>query len=273
MARKKSTTETAGVRSVERAIAILNAFSKERPSLSVLELQEIVGLSRPTLYRLLETLGSHGLIRIHGSPQRFSLDYAAGRIGHAWSSGLAPVAVAKPILDRLHDITRETVALVARRGHEHLYVVELPSPHVLSMSRGIGPMDHLTKGASGKTILAAMSDIDVESALASAPKGTDLKRVRSDLEKIRADGYFVAHSEIFSGAVGIAASFFDHSLAVAGAVIVFGPTVRFDEATIAKTIPLVTTSADELSRALGDVRPRRQRIPISGSVRSARLRK
>ncbi len=100
MARNAATKSIAGgVRAVERAIEILEAFSKNRPSMSVLELQNIVRLSRPTLYRLLDTLASKGLIRAHGAPQRFSLDYAVGRLAQNWLSGLDSVAAARPILE------------------------------------------------------------------------------------------------------------------------------------------------------------------------------
>jgi IclR family acetate operon transcriptional repressor len=191
-----------GVRAVDRALAILQA---DQPSMSVLELQEKVGLSRPTLYRLLETLAAHGFVRVHGTPQRFSLDYAAGRLAQNWLAGLDPGAAARPILERLHVQTRETVSLALLRGHQHLYVLELISPQVLSMSRGVGPMEHITRGASGKTILAFMGEQDLNEVLRTAPKDVDKKALLADLATIRRDGFWIARSEIFSGAVGIEA--------------------------------------------------------------------
>ena len=89
-------SSTANVRAVERAIDILEAFSGARSSMSVLEIQKAVGLSRPTLYRILETLASKGFIRAHGTPQRFSLDYAVGKLAQNWLSGLDPVSAARP---------------------------------------------------------------------------------------------------------------------------------------------------------------------------------
>src|SRR5882757_10603856 len=139
-----------GVRAVDRAVEILRSFSAEKASMSVLEIQEKVGLSRPTLYRLLETLASHGLIRTHGTPQRFSLDYGVGQLAQNWMAGLDPIAAGQPIVERLHEETKETVDLMVLRGLQHICVLELPSPHVLSMARGIGPMGHLGHGASGR---------------------------------------------------------------------------------------------------------------------------
>src|SRR5262245_699703 len=113
------TTQTntmTGVRAVDRAIAILQAFTANKSSMRVIEIQQKVGLSRPTLYRLVETLASHGFVRAHGMPQRFSLDYAAGQLAQNWLAGLDPVAAARPILERLHAHTQETVSLALLRG-------------------------------------------------------------------------------------------------------------------------------------------------------------
>jgi IclR family transcriptional regulator, acetate operon repressor len=243
----------ANVRSVNRAIAILKAFSIGKPSMSVIEIQEKVNLSRPTVYRLLETLAAHGLVRAYGTPQRFSLDYEVGRLGQTWVAGLDPVVSGLPILEQLHQETKETVALALSRERQHLYVWEMPSPHVMSMSRGIGPMDHLTRGASGKVILAFMNEKDVNSVLLTTPKDIDKKTVLKQLEKIRIDKYYVARGEIFPGALGIAAPYFDRSNCVTGAVVVYGPEVRFSDETITKTIKLVVESAIAISATLGHV--------------------
>ena len=251
--KNKAPDKEASVRSVNRAIAILKAFSIGKPSMSVIEIQGKVNFSRPTVYRLLETLVAQGLVRAHGTPQRFSLDYEVGRLGQTWVAGLDPVVSGLPILERLHQETKETVSLALTRERQHLYVWEMPSPHVMSMSRGIGPMDHLTRGASGKVILAFMNEEDRDSVLLTTPKDIDKKYLLKQLEKIRRDKYYVARGEIFPGAVGIAAPYFDRSNCVTGAVVVYGPEVRFSDKTITKTIKLVVESALAISATLGHV--------------------
>ena len=252
MARNAATKSIAGgVRAVERAIEILEAFSKNRPSMSVLELQNIVRLSRPTLYRLLDTLASKGLIRAHGAPQRFSLDYAVGRLAQNWLSGLDSVAAARPILERLHDEAKETVALMIVRNQQSLCVLELPSPHVLSVSRGIGPMGHLARGASGKAILASMDRETVDTVMRSLPKDVDKRRLVEELAKVRRDGFRVSRGEVFAGAVFIAAPYFDHTHRVAGSIAIFAPEARVTKDWTARMTKSVVAAAAELSSALG----------------------
>jgi DNA-binding IclR family transcriptional regulator len=223
--------------------------------MSVIDIQERIRLSRPTLYRLLETLAARGLIRAHGTPQRFSLDYGVGQLAQNWMAGLDPVAAGRPVVERLHKETRESVGLFIIRGYQHICVLELPSPQVLSMARGIGPMDRLVPGASGKVILAFMDEAEIEAVLRELPKVMDGKALHAQLSQIRKEGFWVSRAEVFDGAVGIAAPYFDHSKRVAGSIIVFGPTARFGEGRIASTTRLVVEAAAEVSSALGHVSP------------------
>jgi IclR family transcriptional regulator, acetate operon repressor len=243
-------SQTGNVRAVERAIEILEAFSK-KSSMSVLEIQKIVGLSRPTLYRILETLASKGFIRAHGTPQRFSLDYAVGRLAQIWLSGLDAVAAARPMLERLHEESKETVGLMMLRNQQSMCVLELPSPHILAMSRGIGPMGHLSRGATGKAVLAFADSEILKTTLRTLPKDVDRKRLLDDLAKIRRDGFRISRGEVIAGAIAIAAPYFDYSHRVAGAMAVYAPEARVTEDWVARMTKRIVASAAELSAVLG----------------------
>jgi IclR family transcriptional regulator, acetate operon repressor len=51
------------VQSFDRAVAILDAFTAERPELGVSEIARITGLSRSTVHRLLVTLRRHEFVQ------------------------------------------------------------------------------------------------------------------------------------------------------------------------------------------------------------------
>src|SRR5581483_8120882 len=101
----------AGVRAVDRAIAILQCFTPDQPALSVIEIQKRVGLSRPTLYRLLQTLAQRDLILAEGEPQRFRLSHGVMKLSHVWLKGLDVVALAGAMVEGLREATGETAAL------------------------------------------------------------------------------------------------------------------------------------------------------------------
>jgi DNA-binding IclR family transcriptional regulator len=155
------------------------------------------------------------------------------------------------------------------RGQQSICVVELASPHVLAISRGIGPMGPLGRGASGKAILAHVDDATREAVLKSLPKDIDNKRVRDNLAGIRRDGFRISRGEVIPGATSVAAPFFDHTHAIAGAIAVYAPDARADDDRVAWMTKRVATAAAELSAALGHKSPGKAALE---SGRAARAR-
>lgn len=251
---RAQTNRIKSVRAVDRAIEILKCFSVEKPSMSVVEIQKKVRLSRPTLYRLLHTLTEKGLVRADGEPQRFSLDYCVAQLGHVWMSALDVTAAARPIVARLREQTSETSALYIRRGDLRACVLEMTSQHILSITQGVALVDHVSRGASGKAILAFMSEELATAAMQSLPQGTDKKRLIEDLAKIRKNGFALSRGELVVGAVAIAAPFFDRTGRVAGSIRVAAPQARVNEDWISRSARLLVISASELSVALGSPR-------------------
>ena len=149
-----STHSGEGVRAVERALDILKAFSVYDDELSAAQLLERVPLSRPTLYRLLQTLVQSGFVVSSGEPQRFRLGPAVGQLTQVWSSSLNVSALGQAIMQRVWAATQETVALFVPQGAMRLCVAELPSPQALSFKRGVGYQERIVLGASGQVILA-----------------------------------------------------------------------------------------------------------------------
>jgi DNA-binding IclR family transcriptional regulator len=124
-------------------------------------------------------------------------------------------------------------------------------------------MGHLAHGGGGKVILAFMSEKETEAVLRTLPKGIHKAALMAELAAIRRDKFWVSQSEIFDGAVGIFAPYFDNANHVVGSIGVFGPELRFDEARIVKVTRGVLESAAELSSALGQVSARQIQRPAA----------
>lgn len=243
--------KTDNVRAVGRALEILMAFSEDAPELSAGELLKRVDLSRPTLYRLLYTLEEHGFLVSVGEPQRFRLGPAVARLAHVWKGSLDLKALAEPVLRRLWEETRETVAMFVPQGSLRLCVAELPSPQPLTFKRGVGYTERIVRGATGRVILAYSHVTSDE--LQAYLQGTDLKlkELEAELAATRARGYSTSHSELIPGAVAVAVPIFDQSGAVAGSVGVYGPEVRLGSARVREFAQLLAREGARLSAALG----------------------
>ena len=239
------------VRAVGRALEILLAFTPQDYELSAGELLKRVELSRPTLYRLLYTLQEHGFLAAVGDPQRFRLGPSVAKLTHVWTSSLDVASVAQPVLDRIWRETNETVALFVPQGSLRLCVAELPSPQPLNFKRGVGYTERIVRGASGRAILAYMNVSKPNIREYVKGTGIDPETLDAELGRTRQRGYATSHNELISGAVAIAAPFFDRNARVAGSIGLFGPEVRLGAKRVQHFARMLTSEAAELSTLLG----------------------
>lgn len=239
------------VRAVERAIDILDAFSAEQPALTLAELAAIVGLNRPTLYRMLSTLIDRGLVRATGNPPRYQLDYGAARFAEIWSRSIDIGQSALPFLERLLNRFDETVGLYVRRDNARVCAVELRSRQPLSYSRGLGHAESLRRGASGIAILAFLPHDQLEAILGEESDPAAVKTLRRTIAQVRARGYALSRGHLIVGAQAIAAPVFDKTGAPVAALGLFGPAARFAPERIEECADAVRRAAVSLSGALG----------------------
>ncbi|MEA2840105.1 MAG: hypothetical protein QOF41_1435 [Methylobacteriaceae bacterium] len=254
------------VRAVERAITILQSFTPEQPTMSVVELQRRVGLSRPTLYRLLHTLASRGLVGAIGDPQRFRLAHGVMQLSHVWLKGVDVIEAARPILEKLRDRTGETAALFTLQDDRVVCVLECKSQHVLSISRGVGHAVAITQGATGKAILAFVEGDLRAASLAGVRGNSQRDQLKKALITARRNGYAVSQGEIFAGAVAVAAPFFDHQGFVAGSIGLYGPDARLNDDQVSQFARLVVEAGRRVSTLLGSRGPL---IPEAGEKQVA----
>jgi DNA-binding IclR family transcriptional regulator len=239
------------VRAVERALEILLAFKPGDAELTVAQLLTRVDLSRPTLYRLLSTLEQSGFLNSSGEPQRFSLGSSIAQLAHVWMSSHSVAQIAQPMLQRLWEETGETVALFVPQGVYRVCVAEMESPQPLSFRRGVGYREKLMLGASGRSILAHMHLAAEDLGRYASDTQPDVTHLIADLETIRKQGYATSHHELIEGAVAVAAPFFNGANQVAGALSIFGPSVRVTQERVALFTELLKRETANLSRALG----------------------
>ncbi len=240
-----------GVRAVERALDVLAAFGPGQHDLRVADLVKLVGLSRPTLYRLLGSMEKKGFVSSSGEPQRFRLGPSVARLAHVWSSTFDLSTVARAVMTEAWTFTAETVALFVPRGDMRLCIAEMQSPQPISFRRGVGYSEKLVRGASGRAILAFTDLHRGQLELYASGTNADLGWLRDQLALTRERGYAMGHNELIQGAYAVAVPFFDGSGTVAGSLGVFGPDVRLTEARMHEFGVVLRSMAARLTTDLG----------------------
>ena len=80
---------------------------------------------------------------------------------------------------------------------------------------------------------------------------TDKARILAAVHAVRESGFALAFEETEPDASGAAVAIRDHSGAIRAALVVAGPSSRFDKAAIAAGVPVMQRLAEDVSRQLG----------------------
>ncbi|MHA6629531.1 IclR family transcriptional regulator [Pseudonocardia sichuanensis] len=243
---------TPGNTVLTRALRLLDAFTPDRPALTLSEIARLTGMPVSTVHRLLAGLVAWGALE-RGDDGRY-------RVGlHLWEVGaLAPRGQglrerALPYLEDLSQITRENVQLAVREGTELVFVERIAGTGAVPVLSRVGSRFALTATGVGLVLLAhAPPEVQEEVLRAPVERFTpqtvvDPARLRRMLADVRSSGFAVSDRQVTMDALSVAAPVHDDRGAVVAAVSL---VVRHGSAPAHALAPLLRTSARAISRAL-----------------------
>lgn len=246
------------VQSVDRAIAILKAFSAEEPELGVGELSRRLHLAKSTVFRLLSTLEAGGLVVQNPETDRYRLGVDLVGLADNVMIFANVRRVARPHLGNLASKLRETVSLTILDGAEAINVEQFVPPGRLVVRVGwVGRRMPVHAVSSGRAIIAFLPEERLASLLAGELESltshtkTDPGAVRVELARVRERGYATAFEELEEGMNAVSAPVRNHEGNVIASVSVSGPASRLTPEHVAQIAPDVIRTADEISREIG----------------------
>jgi DNA-binding IclR family transcriptional regulator len=221
------------VRSVERALGVLCALAASPGPLGVTDLARRTGLPKSTVHLSLQTLRHLGFAEQEVGTDRYTLGLQAAQLGVA---ALDHDRLVGYLGSRMHDLaqrSREAVSLGVRAERSVVFIVRYETAHVLSTAIRVGVPMPLHASATGKVLLAALSDDEVraiypDEALPEQSEKTIRTRTAllAELAEVRRTGYAHNHDELYDG-VSAAAVPVRVGDRVPAAVSIAGPTARF----------------------------------------------
>lgn len=245
------------VRSLHRALSIVEEIARSGQDLGVTELSRRLGLNKSTVHRLLATLQSRGYVEQNGEGGRYGLGLKILELGSAASKRIGLREVARPLLERLSGELGEAVNLVVLRGAEAVYIDKVDTDTLIRMHFELGKRSPLHCTAAGKVLLAfspqPIEDVLGRGELPRFTRNTITRpdELRAHLAEVRERGYAIDDEEQEAGVRCVAAPVWDRDGRLAAAVSVSGPTLRLqpDRVPAIAAALLATTAA--ISRRLG----------------------
>jgi IclR family transcriptional regulator, acetate operon repressor len=230
MMRDITERESSSMRSLERALHVLDALEDAGGSINVTRLADASQLSRATVLRILSVLEKYGYVNKRQG--RYRLGVALLPLAHAYMLADELTRVTLPVLQELAHTSEETASLFVRWGTKRILVQRVDGLQPLRFLLPIGQGLPLPTGA-GKVLVAALPDEELDRLMdemgeRTLANGKRLTRetLRADIESIRRQGYSFSDGERAVGNFSIAAPIVDADGTTIAAVSVAGATER-----------------------------------------------
>ena len=246
------------IQSAERLFHVLETLAQEE-SMSLTELSVRTGLHKSTVHRLLRSLICLGYAEQDSETSQYQLTYKILALSSACYTKNRLIKRLHPLLKELCAKCHETVHLVKLEGTRILYLDKVESyDHSYQMYSRIGIFNDLYCCATGKALLAAMSD---EQILALWPSlGVTQKTPHTitspelfmkEIRKVRRLGYACDRQEAELGLFSVGAALRDFSGQSQYAVSITAPVSRVTNTVLKHNIALLLEAKKRLSEELG----------------------
>lgn len=197
-----------------KGLRVIEAFSADRPRLSISDAAERAGLDRATARRCLLTLADLGYADYDG--KFFTLTPHILRLGTACLATMPLPGLVQPWLNRLSDMLGESTSVSILDRDEIVYVARAAQKKVMSIALMPGSRLPAFCTSMGRVLLAALPEPEARARIALQPMIartehtiTDPDAVMARIAQARAEGYALIDQEVELGLRSIAVPLYD----------------------------------------------------------------
>lgn len=251
------------IKSVTRALDILEALSQSGGNLPLSDLSARTGLNASTCHHLIATLAARGYVTQNPETRSYALGNKIFDLSEARARQFDILDIAMPAIRDLNRRTGEAVHLAMIQARELVTVAKLDSLHAIRVDSGFAGKSNATHAtASGKAILAWLPEAEQQAIFDS--KGmtaftehtiTEADHLQAELALVRRHGYAKDVEEFQPGVICYGAAIRNHTGGVIASVSGSMPEMRASEEARETMIAEVKNTAARLSEELGSRAP------------------
>jgi IclR family pca regulon transcriptional regulator len=200
--------------SFAKGLSVIEAFSSDRPKLTISDASTITGLDRSAARRCLLTLVELGYADFDG--KNFSLTPRILRLGTSCLATMPLPRIVQPLLDRLSTEIGQSTSVSILDHDEIVYVARAAQQRLMSINLMAGSRLPASCTSMGRVLLAGLTDAEVRNILKNnPPKRHTAKSVTSSrkivelVQHARIEGFAIVDQEIEIGLRSIAVPLHD----------------------------------------------------------------
>lgn len=194
---------------VAKGFAVLEVLSRAKRPMRLSTLTQALGFQKSNVHRLLGTLIELGYVQKDEETARYFASLKAWELGVAIISTNALRRTISPHLQKLHQLTEDTVLLTVPAEGQVLFLDRVAPARVLRYTPLNGTRAPMAVTASGRIFLSAMSEpeIIVARGLAERPDlDMTVDAIMQEMPQIRRDGFATVTGGLTARARAVAAA-------------------------------------------------------------------
>jgi DNA-binding IclR family transcriptional regulator len=249
------------LQTVDRALRLLLLFEEVDQEYRVGEMAAMLGVEKSSASRLAATLANRGFLERAPGSEAFRIGPELGRLGVLnMGSSHNLIELARRPMETLATETAETVNLARLEDRKVVNKAQVDGAHLVGVGDWIGWKTEPHATANGKVLLAFTENLPEDLSLQTSLEAftgqtiTNVKDLRSELERVRSEGWASSLGELEEGFNGVAVPVFDALGCCRASLSVSGPVYRVPPTRLPEVAVLCKKAAGEISASLGKAR-------------------
>jgi IclR family pca regulon transcriptional regulator len=247
---------TEGMAGLAKGLAVLEAFSRATPKLTISDAARLTELNRAVARRCLLTLVELGYLTNDG--RYFVPTPRMLRLGDTYVESAALPQLAQPHLAAVREALQESASLAVFQDGESLFVARSEIMRIVNTGVRTGATLPAYASATGHVLLAGLSEEDLEayldsvSAIARTPKTpTSKEEIRERVERARTECVALTDEELEIGLRSLAVPVRDSRGHTIAAMSVSAMASRVSVGQLYREfLPILRDHADQLGRII-----------------------
>lgn len=246
--------EEVKVKSLKKALDILECFSHEQPEIGITQISRMLGLNKSNVHNIVSTLETCGYMKQDEQTGKYRLGLKIMQLSHIISTSMSfQSMVHKSVMELLDEI--DEVVYFGILEDENVMYLDAGFPEKSFHARWVqGMTAPLVCTGIGKALLAYQEEIYIDELLQKPMQQftehtiTDPILLKEQLALIKKRGYSIDGMEHEYGVNSVGVPVFDRNNRLVGAISTTGPSLRFTEDKIQQYVLLLKEKAMEIQK-------------------------
>lgn len=240
------------VKSLKKALDILDCFTLDKPELGITELSSLLSLNKSNVHNIVSTFEICGYLEQNPESGKYSLSLKILQLAHIASRNMSFQSIVHKAVKELAEEFDEIVYFGIPDGDNVMYM-DAGFPDTVYNVRWVqGMTAPLVCTSIGKAILAYMPDAFIRRILQNPLEKfteytiTDPEKIYEQLKSIKKLGYSEDHMEHEYGIQCVGVPVFNINGKLIGALSTTGPSLRFTDEKMQEFVAALRKKAAEI---------------------------